>query len=154
MFEPNNDGIDHVNIYSQGKTELGNWLSNFSYSPINIPEHGLFKSIEGYWYWLGTKDDSLRYLIGYQAKKKGKKLKCIEICNDEFIGFIKKAIDIKIKSDTRMMEQLIISELPFTHYYVFGGVKREAGYEWIVEHIEDRRRLLKEWRKNKSERKN
>lgn len=28
------DGIHHINIYSKGKTEVGKWLSNFSYSLI------------------------------------------------------------------------------------------------------------------------
>jgi len=25
------DGETHINIYSKGKTEIGRWLSNFSY---------------------------------------------------------------------------------------------------------------------------
>ena len=67
------DGITHVNIYSQGKTKLGKWLSNFSHTPIDT-EDGHFESIEGYWYWLVTDNinkDILRGLYGYEAKKPG-----------------------------------------------------------------------------------
>ena len=62
-----------------------------------------------------------------------------------FDEFIRKAIDIKIKSNKNMMSILATTDLPFTHYYVFGGFKKEAGHEWIVEHIENRRILLKEY---------
>ena len=63
IFTPSTDGIDHINIYSKGKTSLGRWLSNFAKSPIET-EDGHFDSIEGYWYWywLSSKDDTLRAL--------------------------------------------------------------------------------------------
>jgi len=47
------DGIDHINLYSRGHTELGQYLSNFAYTPIQT-EDGRFNSIEAYWYWLNT----------------------------------------------------------------------------------------------------
>jgi hypothetical protein len=51
MWIPEEDGVTHINIYSKGKTELGRWLTNFSYSPFNHPEYGKFLSMEGFWYW-------------------------------------------------------------------------------------------------------
>ena len=45
-----------------------------------------------------------------------------------------------------MMFELINSNLPLTHYYVYGDKQVNAGYEWIVEHIELRRKQLKEWK--------
>lgn len=147
-FEPQNDGVDHINIYSQGKTELGRWLSNFSYSLISIPEHGNFNSIEGYWYWLVTRDERLRKLSGWEAKKLGKTLESKEV--EGFESLILKAIDIKIKSNPKKMMEFGASTLPFDHYYVFSGVKKDAGYKWIVEHFEKRRALLKEWLSRKS----
>ena len=44
------DGMTHINVYSKGKTEIGRWLSNFAYSPIDLGNEGYFSSIEGYWY--------------------------------------------------------------------------------------------------------
>ena len=52
MINPKQDGISHVNIYSQGKTELGRMLSNFYHYQV-ITKDGNFTSVEGYWYWLG-----------------------------------------------------------------------------------------------------
>lgn len=144
-FLPEDDGVTHINIYSKGKTQIGRWLSNFTYFPINIAEHGRFNSIEGYWYWLRTKDDRLRKLSGYEAKKYGKSLIINEAVDGNFILNIKNAIDIKLKTNRNKMIGFCLTDLPFTHYYVFGGVKRNAGFEWIVEHFEDRRKLLKEW---------
>lgn len=142
MIIKGKDGITHINVYSQGDTTIGTWLSNFSYSPIHMPEDGDFKSIEGYWYWLSSRDDRLRDLIGFEAKKLGKSLEKKYII-DNFEDKIKLAIDIKIKSNSSMMKELCESSLPFCHYYAYDGKRKDAGYEWIIEHIEDRRRLLK-----------
>lgn len=60
MIDHNKDGIDHINIYSKGRTALGRFLSNFAQAEIET-EDGEFASIEGYWYWLlchpGTNPD-------------------------------------------------------------------------------------------------
>lgn len=44
-FLKENDGIDHINIYSKGKTELGCLLSNFAFSPFTI-NNDTFPSVE------------------------------------------------------------------------------------------------------------
>lgn len=49
MFEPKNDGIDHINVYSGGATELGRLLTNFAHTPFEN-EYGKFESVEGFWY--------------------------------------------------------------------------------------------------------
>lgn len=138
------DGVDFINVYSKGQTDLGRWLSNFARSPIEIPEHGHFESIEGYWYWLSRgRDDRLRQLVGFQAKQLGRSLSRVECPG--FEDLIRKAIDIKLKSNTQRLMEFGQSELPLTHYYEYGGKRIDAGYEWIVDHLEHRRTLLKEW---------
>lgn len=78
MIDPTQDGINHINIYIQGKTSIGKILSNFYHYNI-ITKDGNFNSIEGYWYWLGIEDckekEILRNLYGYTAKKTGNELK-------------------------------------------------------------------------------
>jgi hypothetical protein len=69
---PSEDGIGHINVYSKAKTKLGRELSNFSFSPFTHPEDGKFNSIEGYWYWLGCKQEKLRKVWGYAAKRLGR----------------------------------------------------------------------------------
>lgn len=51
LVNPELDGIDHINVYSQGKTKLGRLLSNFANTPFEIPGLGRFQSVESYWYY-------------------------------------------------------------------------------------------------------
>jgi hypothetical protein len=145
MIIKGKDGVTHINVYSKADTELGIWLSNFSYSPITIPEDGNFNSIEGYWYWLLCGDDRLRLTTGFDAKSLGRFIlgDSERIIDDKFKEKIKLAIDIKIKSNHMMMKELYQSSLPLCHYYVYSGKRKDAGYEWIIEHIDDRRSLLR-----------
>lgn len=139
------DGEDHINIYSQGQTKLGRWLSNFHKCDVNT-DHGHFKSIEGYWYWLGARDDSLRKMWGYKAKKYGRsRPQVTELPEDTFQGHIEKAIINKIYTNKYILEAFVDSSLPFDHYYVYGGKRVDAGYEWITDHITELRKIFKEF---------
>lgn len=134
------DGKTHINIYSKGKTELGRYLSNFQKCDIET-EDGSFKSIEGYWYWLLSQDDNkdcLRNLYGFKAKQKGRELKGLDWCDDEwFKNKIKKAISYKIENMPENIKiQFHENKLPYDHYYVYGGkeVKVKNG-RWVIEYI-------------------
>lgn len=145
MIIDGEDGVTHINIYSKAKTNLGRWLSNFTHAPINT-EHGWFHSIEGYWYWLPTANDRLMNLSGHEAKKLGKESEVIiKIDSELFIKKIKRALDLKLKSNNLALSEFALSTLPFCHYYEYGGKRVDAGYDWIVEHFEDRRKLMKEY---------
>jgi hypothetical protein len=144
-IDPSKDGIDHINIYSKGKTELGKYLSNFTYAPIKTID-GDFASIEAYWYWLNcTHPDRniLKPLYGWEAKQKGRELRGADWNeSEEFKTKICEAIRIKIHS--YMKDWLADSTLPFKHYYVYSGkaVEPEDG-KWILEFIEAEREKLK-----------
>lgn len=137
VINQNTDGINHINVYSKGKTWLGRTLSNFSYSPIET-EDGHFDSIEGYWYWLSSKDDSLRFLHGYAAKKYGQSIGAKDwLDGGEFKDKIKKAIDIEINSIDGLLDELEKCSLPLKHYYVFNNkVKTVPSAKWIIEFLE------------------
>lgn len=143
MLNPDHDGIDHINIYSKAKTELGRFLTNFSRSPITT-EDGYFESIEGYWYWLGTdhKDrDKLRKLSGFKAKQIGRELKALDWQDsDDFKRKICEAITYKIKN-SKYYDEFKQSTLPFCHYYNYHGkiVEPEDG-KWVIEHMEKLRK--------------
>lgn len=51
------DGVNHINIYSNGKTEAGRKASNFYDDgiPFDTPD-GKFLSLEGYYHWLRIRD--------------------------------------------------------------------------------------------------
>ncbi len=136
-YSPVNDGIDHINVYSKGRTELGRFLSNFAASPIQT-EDGRFMSIEGYWYWLGCthpNKDNLRNLYGFAAKKAGRELGSPDwLSDDEFKIKISKAIVIKLYNNEKFKDWLLRNKLPLTHYYVYGGkVINVPEAEWILD---------------------
>lgn len=147
-YVPEDDGVTHINIYSKGKTELGRWLTNFADSPFYHPEYGYFRTMEGFWYWLktGMQYDQLREVYGFQAKELGRKWPAVEV--ERFEDKIKNAIRIKLLSHPHMLNKLIDSTLPLTHYYVYGGKLVPAGYEWITEYIENIRTACQQtnWR--------
>lgn len=137
-----NDGTTHINIYSQGSTRLGRFLSNFTRHPFEC-EDGKFQSIEGYWYWLSSKDDHLRNLYGWEAKKYGRSIKAKDWVDDpDFARKICSAIEIKIRTSS-FVEEFRTSTLPFDHYYVYGGkVVRPTDGKWIVDFIEELRKTI------------
>ncbi len=149
-FKPEMDGIDHINVYSKGKTYLGRYLTNFAYSPFELADHGKFDSIEGYWYWLLAEDHPhsyvLREMYGFKAKSVGKELSGKDWRDDEeFKGLIRLAINAKLYQGPKDMLNLFIkSDLPFTHYYVYGKkIINVPQGKWIMDYLECLRAVLK-----------
>lgn len=143
-MDPATDGVNHINVYSAGKTVLGRFLSNFADCHIQT-EDGYFRTIEGYWYWLSTKHEPLRDFPGWQCKKVGRKLRGSDWPTDaDFEGKICKAIAVKILSDQPMKEALRESSLPLFHYYVYNGkvIMVKDGL-WIIRFIDHLRDELK-----------
>lgn len=148
MIDYTQDGITHINIYSQGKTQLGKMLTNFSRFHI-VTSDGDFESVEGYWHWLGIEDcpekEKLRNLYGYSAKKYGAELKQFKKSrtDEEFEKKILKAIWYKVKRNAKLFTVDNIN-LPLEHYYLFGtkihNVKGK--YIWMIEGIEKMREYL------------
>ena len=141
MIDPQLDGITHVNIYSQGKTELGRMLSNFYHFKFNTTE-GTFNSVEGYWHWLGIQDceekEILKTLHGYKAKEIGTKLK--KRLKSKFDNNFERKILLAIFGKSKYYKNLFLSDigkLPFEHYYNFGGkiVDAKEKYKWMIDGI-------------------
>ena len=144
MFNVLNDGIDHINVYSQGKTVLGVFLSNWTRYSMILEPLGRFESVEGLWYFLSTGDNRLKSMSGFAAKKLGKSLsKVITLPDDEFKSIIKQAIKVKVAGGPQYFN-FVDSTLPFTHYYVFNGKQVDAGHKWIIEYLEQLRTELKD----------
>jgi hypothetical protein len=133
-YNPTEDGITHINVYSKGKTELGRWMSNFTFEPIKI-DGKTFASIEAYWYWLGVFDDSLCMTSGNAAKMLGRKLrkKGFEVVPD-FQAKVEAAMALKAAARPDMVERLRASDLPLTHYYVmFDKVIEPKANKWVID---------------------
>lgn len=126
MFKPENECINHLNVYSKSKSRLGRLLTNFAKADINTPD-GKFMSVEGYWYWMSIPAtnphrDELRCLSGYAAKKRGRELR-LE-CGDnlrfdpEFEEKIRLAVRDKLAHANPNILNLPEGYLPLAHYYV------------------------------------
>lgn len=149
-MNPEEDGINHINVYSKARTELGQFLSNFSDCYVDT-EDGCFRTIEGYWYWLGLNEgiprrDKLFSTNGLDSKLLGRQLKAPEWgpknFNFEFERKIGYAITVKILSNSDMCQKLIESKgLPLFHYYVYGSriimVKEGLWMLRLMEQIRD-----------------
>jgi hypothetical protein len=149
-INPDEDGLCHINIYSQGKTLLGRLLSNFAITPITHPLYGKFLCLEGYWHYLATGccHDEFKILTGHQAKSKSKIIKKVHL--DDFEKKFKEGLDLKLKCHRNIYQSLILSYLPFAHYYVYGFgscqkvIDLSKKYAWLISYFEDYRKLIQE----------
>lgn len=142
MINPEDDGITHINVYSQARTPLGKMLSNWYFQQVRLDE-GPFNSVEGYWFWLTLPEsaparENLRKLYGYDAKKIGKNLQKIygRVSVDNFENKILRAIWEKVKMNERYFIKEY-DELPFVHYYNFKGniIDVTEKYDWMLDGI-------------------
>lgn len=138
-IDPELDGVGHINIYSSAKTSLGRLLSNFARTPFFHPEYGYFASMEGFYYWASTgkMHDELKPLYGYLAKKKGKEFPVVKY--RKFQEDVTRAAKLKVIQNPEILELLSRNDLPFYHYYVYGGthvVDRTEQSRWLINAIE------------------
>lgn len=127
------DGVDHINIHANAKTELGRRLDNLSHEPFVHPEYGEFASVEGfYWYLVdGAKDDGFRTLHGHDARKIGMLHKNSERhLNGRLTEKAAEASMYKVTQNPDLAELLKRSELPLTCYRRWARKVREGiGYQ-------------------------
>ena len=119
IISPFTDGINHINAYSKGRTDLGRMLSNFYHSPFMHPELGQFASMEGFWFYIrnGCRDDVLRTLFGYDAKCYGSELPSVRTSN--FESLIYEGLECKLEQNQEILEACLDNNLPYYHYYVY-----------------------------------
>lgn len=139
MFVPDNDGIDHINIYSKSRNLIGRTLSNWFYilDGINTRD-GIFHTIEGYWFWLQTDHphkEFLRTFYGREAKRLGSEYKkeWPKKAPEDFRFKISEALRLKVTALPWLYCQLGNCKIPFAHYYVYGKKVVPAGPEWLIE---------------------
>lgn len=124
IWKPKYEGKDHINIYSKSNQLVGRAMSNFYKSVFVHPAYGKFCSIEGFYFWLltGKQHHGLKSMYGFRAKSEGIKLKKVRTLNKAFKEEVVYAIGLKVVQNPHIQELLIKSELPFTHYYYYGGM--------------------------------
>ena len=139
-LHPSKDGIEHINVYSKGKTQLGRDLSNFAHTPFTHPTYGRFECLEGFWYYVSTgkTTESLKMALGPIAKKIGKTLK--KVHNPKFEQEICTAVDLKLQQNPEILKALQANTLPLVHYYWYGTetnckIVEPEGDKWLIEYI-------------------
>lgn len=129
---PENDGVDHINICSHGKTLLGQLGTNFAHVPFRHPEFGFFASMEAYWYWIktGLIHNQLRRLYGATAKTAGIRLPIVTMKETDFIDHMCDGMRCKVMQNAKLLDALKKSgptdnpkgrteaALPLRHYFV------------------------------------
>jgi predicted NAD-dependent protein-ADP-ribosyltransferase YbiA (DUF1768 family) len=147
------DGVDHINVYSKGKTELGRMLSNFYPSPFTL--RGIqFKSVETFWYYIiacnmGAGDELKGDVLaksGWEVKEFWKQYKTLANhyeAADPTRPQLKLAYLQKLKENPAIQEKLIESTLPLRHYYQYGYKIVPTKHGWTVELWEEIREELK-----------
>lgn len=122
------DGKDHINVFSKGTTLLGRKLSNFARTPFILPLAGRFESVEAFWYWWISGGKSQKNTYGFIAKQNGMKYKQVrEIPNESLLKAIYKR---KLEQNPELKQMFLENQLPFTHYYIYGGKKINTEWEW------------------------
>ncbi len=151
MYDPEQDGISHLNVYSKGKTELGRYLSNFANSPFQ--HNGCwFMSVEAGWFVYKLQKVAKNYpndvdyindlysltkLYGFKAKFEGRRL--LEKWSAENVADIPKKVLKqlylkKLEYNPEILSLLLENELPLVHYYVAKGNFVDASkYNWTVD---------------------
>jgi len=136
IWDPLNEGKDHINIYSKSIVPLGRALSNFAHIPFAHPEHGLFQSVEGFYYWLltGKKYHKLKDGWGLDVKKMGQALPVAVKIDNKFKEQIQYAIGLKVLQNQNLKDLILHSTLIFTHYYYFGDINKPKIKDMSKEH--------------------
>lgn len=140
-YNPHDEGITHINIYSKAQSPLGRSLSNFEKCSINT-SIGKFESIEGLIFYLGCFDDRLRNISGFTAKALGEQIdRGIRLPEDVFRRLIVEAMCVKADKYRISIKHSI---LPFTHYYHYGTkIIQLPKWGWQVEEWEKIRTRIK-----------
>jgi hypothetical protein len=158
ILDPKKDGVTHINVYTGGATVVGREGSNLYEAPTDSPRLilresdkaliaiGHFKTLEGTWWWLsgGMVDDYFRTCSGFDARKRGSSIpKEDRVELPSFKHEIRYAIALKYRTHPEILDRLLNSTLPLTHYYVFGKksanplVRTADRSMWVIKFLEE-----------------
>jgi hypothetical protein len=126
------DGEDHINVYTNCKTELGAALSPFATTPFISPFYGKFNSRQGFYYYLLSKDghEAFRTMQPVKMRSYAAGLSTMGFFCPNLRFHMATALWSQIKDNEIIKQKLIDNQLPFEAYYL----KRQK-FENVVSHI-------------------
>lgn len=115
------DGLDHINIYLDPKTELGSILSPFTIRPFISPFFGRFNSRQGlYFYLLSTNGhEAFRTMDPKNMRTYARKFVSIQPFAANLKYFMTRALWLQIANNERAIELIKDNQLPFDAYYSY-----------------------------------
>ena len=157
MINPTLDGKSHINIHPKAATFIGKFLSPRTLCELNLPE-GRFLCVAAYHYHLTSKEDSrLSRVNGWETELLATQLSPLpkkqQLPAAELQTKLKKALDQKIKWSEYWQEEFTDSKLPFLQYHLDADgniIDESKKYRWLLNHLESRRTLLQQRRKQAS----
>jgi len=150
QYDPGAEGVDHVNAYSKSKLPIGQLLSNYAHTPFLCSDGG-FSSMEGYWYWLGVREDhprrdELRHVHGFRAKQLGRYLReGVRTPAHDFEGRVERGFVAKLRQHPEFIDPWWkYAHLPIVHYYlsIDGVITTPRSHGWLWDHMNTVRRQL------------
>jgi hypothetical protein len=148
-WDPQNDGIDHINIGVVRRTPgLAGLLSNQSRrSPIDHPYFGRFSTMESYWTYLQYEKghDEIRDLHGAPLQAFTKKLGP-KVRRRYFRDLIMDGNFYRIQQSSAIKRQFIESELPFANYWLHGDSNvpiYPTVSSWLIQDLHELREIFK-----------
>jgi hypothetical protein len=150
-WNPQNDGIDHLNIGVFKRTPgLAGLLTNQSRrSPIEHPYLGHFSTMESYWTYLQYADapDEIREMHGATLQALLKKLGSKKIRRRYFRDLIMDGNFYRIQQNSAIKRAFVDSELPFANYYLHGEPKvpmYPTVSSWLVQDLHELREIFRQ----------
>ena len=140
------DGVDHINISNQAKTELGQSLAQDVFIPFVHPVYGKFNTVTGFWYYISssTRDEYCRTMSSGKLRAifKGRKLPPVK----NFKAIILEAYWLKITQHEAIKKELMESTLPIDCYFFKEGENnrtRPRNHRWLLQGLNEIRNALK-----------
>jgi hypothetical protein len=149
-WDPQNDGVDHLNIgiFRRG-LGLASLLTNQSRrSPIDHPYLGHFSTMESYWTYLqyDNAPESIREMHGATLQGVIKKLGGKKVRRRYFRDLIMDGNFYRIQQSSAIKRAFIESELPFANYYLHGDSNvpiYPTVSGWLVQDLHELREIFK-----------
>ena len=140
------DGIDHINVSNQAKTELGQSLAQDVFIPFLHPVYGKFNTVTGFWYYISSsnRDERCRTMRSSKLRVifKGQKLPPVK----NFKAIILEAYWLKIIQHEAIKKELMESTLPIDCYFFKEGENnrtRPRNHRWLLQGLNEIRNCLK-----------
>lgn len=115
------DGLDHINVYLDPKTELGAILSPFTIHPFVSPFFGRFNSRQGLYFYLlsSNGDEAFRTMVPTRMRNYARNRVSIQAFAPNLKYFMTKALWSQVSGNERAIELLKDNQLPFDAYYSY-----------------------------------